>query len=176
MAEPDLQLIWEDLRKQIAALAAQLQAFAVQTQANFLKVMAALSVVIEDLNPPIVTSLQLWSKAKMAVVTTINLVGGGSLDEIVVQDQNGNNIAPALITWTPSTDPNVTVVADADASGFDFAAAAAVAAESLSFTATYNGPGNPGPVVGPALTVNVTAAPPPPPSVTALQYNEAKGS
>lgn len=108
----------------------------------------------------------------MAITTNINLNAGGVDDEIVVRDQNGNAIPPQFITWSAPTDPNVTVAPDSDTQGFDFIAADAAAAGSVTAVATYNGPGNPSPVVGPVLTINVTAAPP---SVTALQYDEVKG-
>lgn len=112
----------------------------------------------------------------MALVTTINLTAGGSTDEIVVQDQGGSNVPPANINWAPFSDSNVTVAPGPDGIGFVFAAAAAAAAGSFMSTATYTGPGNPGPVMGPVLTVNVAAASPPPPTVTSLQYNEISGS
>lgn len=112
----------------------------------------------------------------MALVTTINLTAGGSTDEIVVQDQNQTNIPPANITWAPFSDPNVTVIPGPDGVGFIFAAAAAAPAESVQTMATYNGPGNPGAVMGGPLTVNVAAAAPPSPTVTSLQYNEISGS
>jgi hypothetical protein len=109
----------------------------------------------------------------MAVTTTINLVAGGSTDEIVVEDQNGNNLPVANITWGPVSDPNVTITPAADGIGFVFAASAAAPTETLGVTATYNGPGNPNPVVSPTLNVIVTAAAP---SVTALQFNEISGA
>jgi hypothetical protein len=112
----------------------------------------------------------------VAVVTDINLTAGGSTDEIVVEDQNGNPLPPSNISWAPFSDPNVTVAPSSDGSGFVFSAAAAAIAESLQTTATYSGPGNPGSVQGPVLTVNVASAPPPLPTVTALQYDETQGS
>jgi hypothetical protein len=125
--------------------------------------------------PPSVWSLFYNLKGPyMAIVTAINLTAGGSTDEIVVEDQTGNPIPPANISWTALSDNNVTVSAGPDGEGFVFAAAAAAATETLMTHATYMGPGNPIPVTGPVLTINVTAALAP--SITALQYDETSGT
>lgn len=109
----------------------------------------------------------------MSITTTINLQAGGSADEIVVEDQNGNNLPVANIAWSALSDPNVTITPAADGLGFNFSAAAVAPGETLTTQATYTGPGNPSPVAGPTLNIVVTAAAP---TVTALQYNEISGT
>jgi hypothetical protein len=118
----------------------------------------------------------------LSVTSTINLVAGGSADEVVVEDTASppDNLAVADITWAPGSpaDPNVTVAPAADGTGFNFTAGAAAAAGSYPFVATYKGPGTPSNPSSPDVTVMGTlmvvvqaaAA-----VVTALQFNELTG-
>ncbi len=107
----------------------------------------------------------------MALVTAINLSIGGTSDEVVVEDQNGNALPVANITWGAPPE-GVTISLDTDGVGFDFLAGASAVAGSFAVAATYSGPGNPAPVVG-SLTVNVMAAPP---TITSLEFDEKRGS
>ena len=77
---------------------------------------------------------------------------------------------------TAVTTINLTAAGAADGVTWVFTSAEAAVAGSDTTQATYNVPGNPGPVVDPTLTINVAVAVPPPPTVTALQYVETVGT
>lgn len=95
----------------------------------------------------------------MAVVTSITCIAGGPSVHVTVQDQDGNNLPPAEITW--GVFAGVTIAADG--TGFMFSANVG-SSGSQQATATYNGPLAAGPVVGPDLAVEIVVG------VTALQY------
>jgi hypothetical protein len=101
----------------------------------------------------------------MTVQTSINLNAGATSTHCTVEDQSGNALSPSFIAWAPMTDVSVT----SDATGFFFTAAPSAATETQTTQATYTGPGASGPVVGPTLSINITATV----SVTALQYDFA---
>jgi hypothetical protein len=96
----------------------------------------------------------------MATVTSINLFEGAEPVHVTVEDQNGNPLQPANVAWAPVT--GITI--NPDATGFGFTVDAGIPPGQLTTAATYTGPGAVNPVVGPALTIDVTA------SVTALEY------
>ena len=84
-------------------------------------------------------------------VTSIEIIAGVGSVHVTVDDQNGDPLPPADIAWSGLPDG---LTATADATGFVFAATSAVATGSVAATATYSGPGAPGPVTG-VLTVVV---------------------
>lgn len=103
------------------------------------------------------------------LTTTINLTAGSGTDEIVVQDQAGNNLPPANITWE-NVPAGLAATPAADGMGFTFSADTSMAAGTYSTGAIYSGPRAATPITGPTLTVNVTEP------VTALQYDEVSGA
>jgi hypothetical protein len=179
----DVQQILGDDKALLALIELLSNQFTQALQAAVAHFDARLDQIEAELNPVLApTALQFWSVKAMAVVTSISPLST-ALSEIVVQDQNGNNLAPGTITWTVGageaavSDMTSLAVADADGLGFDFQASAIAPTESFPATATWTDPAGVAASVSAVLTINlVAAAPPPPPPVTALQFNLTKGT
>ena len=179
----DVQQILGDDKALLALIELLSNQFTQALQAAVAHFDARLDQIEAELNPVLApTALQFWSVKAMAVVTSISPLST-ALSEIVVQDQNGNNLAPGTITWTVGageaavSDMSSLAVADADGLGFDFMASATAPTESFTATATWTDPAGVAASVSAVLTINlVAAAPPPPPPVTALQFNLTKGT
>jgi hypothetical protein len=98
----------------------------------------------------------------MAIVTSINLFIGGPAVHVTVDDQNGNPLSPAFISWMPISGVSIT----ADTTGFLFTATTAPVGFGFPTMAQYMSPGIDAVIViGPTLTVNIQPTP-----VTALEY------
>lgn len=179
----DVQQILGDDKALLALIELLSNQFTQALQAAVAHFDARLDQIEAELNPVLApTALQFWSVKAMAVVTSISPLST-ALSEIVVQDQNGNNLAPGTITWTVGageaavSDMSSLAVADPDGIGFDFQASATAPTESFPATATWTDPAGVAASVSAVLTINlVAAAPPPPPPVTALQFNLTKGT
>lgn len=98
----------------------------------------------------------------MAFITSIDVVQGGASVHVTVDDQSGDALPPANITWGGDVSASGITITP-DATGFLFAAGAGAAAGAVSATATYTGPEAQSPVSG-SLTVNVEVG------VTGLQF------
>jgi hypothetical protein len=169
------------LSNQVAELSNQSATQHAETLAELADLRAEWAEIEVDVNPPPVTLAyaELQKDGTMAVATSINLTAGGTSDQINVEDQNGGALAPATISWSAPIGmagaSDLSDVPSSDGMGFTFTASATAPAESVTMSATWTDPtGVSAPVVGPTLTVNITAAAPVAP--TALQYNEVSGA
>jgi hypothetical protein len=160
---------------------------AAQITSAFNALNIRLDQIEAELNPILPpTSLQLWSPTVMAIVTAINLVSGGSSDQVNVEglDVNGNvlTLSPSTITWSmpvgEASPTDITVAVSSDGAGFTFSATAGITvAESPTLQATWTDPaGVASPVLGPTLTVNITPAAVVVATPASLQYNEVSGA
>jgi hypothetical protein len=178
----DVQQILGDDKALLALIELLSNQFTQALQAAVAHFDARLDQIEAELNPVLApTALQFWSVKAMAVVTSISPLST-AVSEIVVQDQNGNNLAPGTITWTVGageaavSDMTSLAVTDADGIGFDFQQSATAPTESFPATATWTDPAGVAPSVSLVLTINLVAVAPPPPPVTALQFNLIKGT
>jgi hypothetical protein len=167
-----------ELSQQIADLKAYLKT-------RFDAIDAADTQIEADLNPaiPPVPPLVYRSASTMAIVTSINLTAGGASDGVqCVDSSTPPQVFPgSQITWSvPIGEANASdlgVTLNADGVTFSFLAPASAPTESITTFGTWTDPlGVQAPIVGAAVTVNITGVAPPETFVAPMQYSEVSGS